>query len=45
MVSITAWSARPYVYVVVVVAVGGGVVISANIAEFGGDVKGLPYVV
>lgn len=43
MVSITAWSARPYVYVVV--AVGGGGVISANIAEFGGDVKGLPYVV
>lgn len=42
MVSITAWSARLYVYVVVV---GGGVVISANIAEFGGDVKGLPYVV
>lgn len=41
MVSVTAWWTRPYVCVVVV----GGVVISANKAEFEGDVKGLPYVV
>lgn len=27
------------------VCVGGGVLMSANKAEFGGDVKGLPYVV
>lgn len=43
MVSVTTWWTRPYVCVVVVV--GGGVVISANKAEFEGDVKGLPYVV
>lgn len=42
MVSVTTWWTRPYVCVVVV---GGGVVISANKAEFEGDVKGLPYVV
>lgn len=46
MVSVNAWCARLYVcVVVVVVGVGGGGVISANKAEFEGDVKGLPYVV
>lgn len=37
-VCVTAWRVR------VCVCVGGGVM-SANKAEFGGDVKGLPYVV
>lgn len=44
MVSVTTWWTRPYVCVVVV-GRGGGMVISANKAEFEGDVKGLPYVV
>lgn len=45
MVSVTTWWTRPYVCVVVVGRGGGGMVISANKAEFEGDVKGLPYVV
>lgn len=37
-VCVTAWCVR-------VCVCGGGVLMSANKAEFGGDVKGLPYVV